>query len=500
MAALSSPPPPRRAPTITASPWLAVAVAALGAIIGVAARLWVNDLLGERATFIFFVPGVVLAAALAGFWPGLIGTVLGAGGALWVDAFTGDIAAGNMIAAVVFVIVGVAISIGGAQFQSVQRRANAITVDLARRGAFLQTVLNMGPDGIVVIDERGTIRDFNAAAEHLFGWTLEEAVNRNVEILMTSPDREQHDDYLRRYYETGERRIIGVGRELVGQRRDGGTFPIELLVDEMWVANERFFTGFIRDLTERRQTEARVQQLQGELVHVSRLTALGEMASTLAHELNQPLSAIANYLKGSTMLLARDDIPYDRVSDAIGRAGDEALRAGAIIRRLRDFVARGETERRVESLPAMVDEAGALALVGAKEHGVRVRFVADPAVRLVLADKVQVQQVILNLIRNAIDAMIEAPVREMTVTIASAGDAMAQVSVSDTGPGISPDIAEHLFEPFRTTKASGMGVGLSISRTIIEAHGGRIWVDPHASAGATFHFTLPCVAKEPDHA
>lgn len=488
-----------RVPTIATSPWVACALALLGAALGIAARLWVNDLLGERATFIFFVPGVVLAAALAGFWPGLFATIIGAAGALGVDAHTGDIASGNLIAAAVFLVVGIAISLGGQQFQAVQRRANAITVDLTRRGTYLRTVLNMGPDGIVVIDGTGIIRDFNTAAEHLFGWRVEEAIGQNVSILMTAPDRERHDGYLENYYRTGERRIIGAGRELVGERRDGTTFPLELLVEEMWVADERFFTGFIRDLSERHRTEARVRELQGELVHVSRLTALGEMASALAHELNQPLSAIANYLKGSAMLLAREEVPHTRVRDAISRAADEALRAGAIIRRLRDFVARGDTERRVESLPRLMEEASALALVGAREQGVRVRFGYDRAVDAVLADKVQIQQVALNLIRNALDAMAEVPVRELVVTVRPAEDFMAQVSVTDTGPGISADIAEHLFQPFRTTKPSGMGVGLSISRTIIEAHGGRIWVEAHDHAGTTFHFTLPRAREDTNH-
>jgi two-component system sensor kinase FixL len=240
-----------------------------------------------------------------------------------------------------------------------------------------------------------------------------------------------------------------------------------------------------------------MQELQTELVHVSRLTALGEMASALAHELNQPLSAITNYLTGSKMLLARDEIPRERIGDAMERAADEALRAGQIIRRLRDFVARGETERTVESLPKLIEEASALALVGAKEHGIRVRFDFNREVDLVLADKVQIQQVVLNLIRNAIDAMIDNGARrDLTVTVVPAKGDMALVSVADTGPGISPEIADQLFQPFITTKRTGMGVGLSISRTIIEAHGGHIWVEDNVGGGAVFRFTLQRVGKE----
>jgi two-component system sensor kinase FixL len=311
---------------------------------------------------------------------------------------------------------------------------------------------------MIVIDQAGLIRSFSPTAERLFGWRAREVLGRNVSMLMPSPHRELHDSYLQRYYRTGERRIIGLGRVVVGERKDGSTFFMELAVGEMNTGDERFFTGFVRDLTERQQTEARLQELQAELVHVSRLTALGEMASALAHELNQPLSAIANYLKGSSRLLASGAPPLPRIREAIGKAADQALRAGEIIRRLRDFVSRGETERRIESLSKLIEEAGALALVGVKNAGIRVRFEYDPAADLVLADRVQIQQVVLNLIRNAIDAMQDQPRRELVVSTSRVDPATVRVSVADTGPGIAPEIAEQMFQPFVTTKRHGMGV------------------------------------------
>src|SRR6185437_9467868 len=208
--------------------------------------------------------------------------------------------------------------------------------ELREREAHLQSILDTIPDAVVVIDERGLVQSFSAAAERLFGWSAPEVIGRNVNMLMPSPYREAHDSYLARYMRTGERRIIGIGRVVVGLRRDGSTFPMELSVGEIKVASHRFFTGFVRDLTERQQTEARLQELQSELVHVSRLTAMGEMASALAHELNQPLSAIANYLRGSRRLLEKGD-PADlpRLAEALDRAGDQALRAGDVIHRLR---------------------------------------------------------------------------------------------------------------------------------------------------------------------
>jgi two-component system sensor kinase FixL len=269
---------------------------------------------------------------------------------------------------------------------------------------------------------------------------------------------------------------------------------MELAVGEMKSGNQRFFTGFIRDLTERQQTEARLQELQSELVHISRLTAMGEMASTLAHELNQPLSAISNYLKGSRRMLEGDsDEKSTTMRDALEKAADQAMRAGHIIRRLRDFVSRGETERRVENITKLVEEASALALVGVKDRGIRVQFHFDPAIDLVLVDRVQIQQVLLNLIRNAMDAMETSQVRELLIVIAPAEAGHVRISVADSGSGIEPEAAEQLFQPFFTTKRHGMGVGLSISRTIVEAHGGRIWVEPNPTGGTIFNFTLAVV-------
>jgi two-component system sensor kinase FixL len=272
---------------------------------------------------------------------------------------------------------------------------------------------------------------------------------------------------------------------------------MELAVGEMRSSNQRFFTGFIRDLTERQQTEARLQELQSELVHISRLTAMGEMASTLAHELNQPLSAIANYLKGSRRLLDdNSDEQSAMLRDAMDKAGDQAIRAGQIIRRLRDFVARGESERRVESVKKLVEEASALALVGAKDQGVRVKFQFDPTIDLVLADKVQVQQVLLNLMRNAIEAMQDCKQRDLVISTTPAEDGMIAISVTDTGAGIAPEMVSQLFQPFVTTKPHGMGVGLSISRTIVEGHGGEITCERNPAGGTIFRLTLRAVTDE----
>jgi two-component system sensor kinase FixL len=359
------------------------------------------------------------------------------------------------------------------------------------REQHLQSILATVPDAMIIIDEHGRITSFSAAAEQLFGYSEAELLGKNVNCLMPSPDRERHDDYIGHYLATGERRIIGIGRIVVGQRQDGTTFPMQLSIGEAGEKGRRVFTGFIRDLTERERDELRMKELQSELVHVSRLSAMGTMASTLAHELNQPLTAVANYLETTRDLLVDPDPEtVAMVREALDDAAKESLRAGHIVRRLRDFVARGEVEKRIEDLPRMIEEASALALIGARERGVRAIFHLDPSATPVLVDRVQIQQVLVNLIRNAVEAMAEAIVRDLTVSTTVQSNGLIRVSVADTGPGISEDVAPQLFQAFVSSKNEGMGLGLSICRTIIEAHGGRIWTEPALAGGATFHFTL----------
>lgn len=363
---------------------------------------------------------------------------------------------------------------------------------LRTRESHLRSILHTIPDAMIVIDGRGIMQLFSTAAERLFGWSEHEAIGQNVSILMPEPDRTRHDGYIARYRSTNDPHIIGIGRIVTGKRRDGTTFPMHLSIGEMQSGGEPYFTGFVRDLTEHQQTQARLQELQSELVHVSRLTAMGEMASALAHELNQPLAAISNYMKGSRRLLAGSSDPNTpKIESALDRASEQALRAGQIIRRLRDFVSRGESEKRVESLSKLIEEAGALGLAGAREQNVRLRFSLDPAADLVLADRVQIQQVLVNLFRNALEAMAQSPRRELVVANSRVADDMIEVEVSDTGSGFQGDVVPNLFQTFFTTKETGMGVGLSISRSIIEAHGGRMWAESNASGGATFRFTLP---------
>ncbi len=453
--------------------------------------------LGDQALYLFLVPPVFIAGILGGFGPGLVATALSlflhfyATGAYSNLADSGSpLFTGEMARGFTFTTLGIGIAWFGERLQRSRREA-------AAREAHLQSILDTVPEAMIVIDERGLIQSFSSAAERLFGYSAGEVVGRNVKMMMPAPYRDNHDAYLGRYLRTGERRIIGIGRVVVGERKDGSTFPMELAVGEMISGAARYFTGFIRDLTERQQTDARLQELQAELVHISRLTALGEMASALAHELNQPLSAIANYMKGSRRLLENmSDQQSKMIREAMDKAAEQSLRAGQIIRRLRDFVARGETERRIESLKKLVEEASALALVGAKDRGVRVTYAFASEPGEVLADKVQIQQVVLNLVRNAVEAMEQSSHRDLMIGTERGSDGTAVIKVADTGTGIAPEIADQLFQPFITTKSHGLGVGLSISRTIVESHGGRIWVESNPAGGTIFCFTLRAVHQE----
>jgi len=385
--------------------------------------------------------------------------------------------------------------------------------------AHLRSILATVPDAMIVIDEVGTILSFSAAAEAMFGYSEDEVLGQNVKMLMPSPLREEHDGYLRNYRETGRRKIIGIGRITTALRRDGSTFPIELSVGEAFVDGNRIFTGFIRDVTERQQAQLRLHELQSELAHVGRVSEMGTLASALAHELNQPLTAVANYCESARDLLAQnaqslrdllqtlDDGPnrsilksnaetLDMVLDALNDAAQQSVRAGQIVRRLRDFMSHGHNERRFESLSKLITEANALALVGSREHDIDVRIELRARAREVFIDRIEIQQVMVNLIRNAMDAMIGAEERRLMIRTQDVEDNMVMVTIEDTGSGISDAIAEQLFQPFVTSKETGMGIGLSICRSIVEGHGGRIWFEPREGGGTIFRFTLPTSGAE----
>ena len=456
-------------------------------------QLALQTLLEDRAAFTLFIPAILITSIAGGVGPGLAGVLL----SLLCALYLGNMQLDNMQNVVEFsvlLVIGLAIAWMGGLLHRAREATDKTVRDLDAREAHLRSILDTVLDATVVIENDGTITSFNAAAVRQFGYTEAEVIGQNVRILMPEPYQKEHDGYISRYLETGEKRIIGTDRVVVGKRKDGSTFPMKLAVGEIKTGDKIFFTGFIRDLTEREESAARLHEIQSELARLARLNELGEMASTLAHELNQPLSAIANYAQGCTRLLRDvDDALASKMRDALEETSRQALRAGQIIRHLREFVTRGETDKAEQDIRKLVEEAGALALVGSRERGIRSVFEFGAEARLVMADGVQIQQVLINLMRNAMEAMRESRKRELLVKTSVDVDGKVVVEVSDTGVGIPDEIAAQLFKPFMTTKPGGMGVGLSISKRIIDSHGGEISASNNTAGGSTFRFTLPAI-------
>jgi two-component system sensor kinase FixL len=369
---------------------------------------------------------------------------------------------------------------------------------LLAREAQLESILRTVPSAMIVIDEAGIIEIASPSAEALFGYSAAEMVGRNVSMLMPPSHSVHHDDYLTAYLTSGERKVIGQTRMMTARHADGHDIPVELRVGEARFDDRRLFTGFLRDQTERLATEERMGELRSELAHISRLNAMGEMAAGLAHELNQPLAASTNYLAAAEMLL-RKGWKAEDVADMLKSAARETLRAGEIIRRLRDFVERREVDVRVTLVEEALREAASLTLVGKEQFETRLEFALDPAARYMLADRIQVQQVVVNLLRNAIEAMRDRPRKDWKILIGSrlADNAMVEIYVEDAGSGIDAEMMARLGHLFATTKGeNGLGLGLAICKRIVEAHGGNLWAENRTQQGAVFHFTIPCARGE----
>lgn len=364
--------------------------------------------------------------------------------------------------------------------------------------ARLSSVLDTAVDGILVIDAAANILVYNKACESLFGYTPEEAIGQNIRLIMPSDYARAHDAYVTSYMRTGHRKIIGIGREVRARHRDGTEFPVELSVGDASTAEGRQFIGIIRDLRPRKEQERRVSELQADLVHMARVSAMDEMGAALAHELNQPLTAIMLYLQAASRSLARAGAPLDPATFApiLDKAVHEAERAGNIISRMRQFVEKREPQRRAVNLNTVVDEAAELTMLGMRSPGQLVRDFAQELPPAVI-DAVQVQQVIVNLLRNAFEAACEQPHPRVVVETRLQGPFLT-VSVEDNGPGLKPSAVPTLFAAFSSSKRTGMGLGLSISRTIAQNHGGDLQVDPGGQGrGARFTLELP-IRAEPD--
>ncbi len=361
--------------------------------------------------------------------------------------------------------------------------------------ATLEALLEAAVDAIIIIDDDGKIRMFNTAAERMFGYSAPAVVGKNVNILMPEPYSSQHDRYLQNYLETGEAKIIGIGREVKAQKNDGALFPIELSVGEIKGGDRKQFVGIIRDITERVRVETEIRDNQERLAHVTRVSTMGEMASGIAHEINQPLTAIATYAQACRRLLEQKKADPETLDSTLQKIGMQAQRAGEVIRRLRDFIKKRVSHRHVADIEDILQESVKIAQTDTRVLNYGLTLELNNKLPHIVVDSVQIQQVILNLIRNAIDAMEDNPGQPIKIYAEQSDNEFIEIIVSDQGQGLDEQTREKLFEPFFTTKSSGMGLGLSISQSIINSHGGRLWHTVNRHGGSDFHFTLPLRAS-----
>jgi two-component system sensor kinase FixL len=475
------------------SPLRSVLLGQFLALLTALATLGVHQLSGSffsHSVYLFCLPALLICAGLGGFPAGMSVTVLLAAGGFVADLYGGMPAPERFGRAALFLLLGAAVAYAGGRVRKAVLLWRGRLDRLEEREAILRSSLDAVPDATVVIDEEGLVITFSHAAELLFGWASDDICGQSVEALMPKAEADAHEGYVHRYVQTGERRVIGSSRQVSGRRKDGSEFPMELRVGEVRIGKHRYFTGVVRDLSTMRAAERRSDELQAHLTQVWSLNSMGEMASVLAHELNQPLSAVANYLRAARTLIANLEIDDDDLLDAVSRAGDQAVRAGEIIRTMRDLATRGGTEQKPESLSAILAEIEFIIGLMVRDAGARVFYDLYQGADIVLADRIQIQQLVVNLVRNAIDAVAKFPNREIKISTRQDADGKLLTTVEDSGPGVDTAVMGRVFQPLASTKPTGMGLGLSICRAIVENHGGRIWVEPSSLGGAAFSFVL----------
>lgn len=355
------------------------------------------------------------------------------------------------------------------------------------------SVIDAVVDAIVTINAQGLIQSANQSAFSMFGYAEDELIGENLSVLMPEPYRSSHDGFIERFLSTHEATIIGVGRELPAIRKDGSVFPIYLAISEIPVDGELYFTGIIRDLSGQKEQERALAEQRERLARVGRLSTMGEMTASIAHEINQPLTAIAMYAQACLKMLERNPLDRDKLSSALDKLNKQSLRAGSVIERIQRFVRNESGERELVRVEELLGELEHLADGDARSHGIDISYHFEPLLPEVFCDPVQIQQVALNLLRNAIDSMEDIGCRhgnQITV-VASPDDDAIRVEVCDQGSGVPEDQQELVFGAFHSTKRNGMGMGLSICESIMEAHGGDLDFRNNPDVGATFYFRLP---------
>lgn len=364
--------------------------------------------------------------------------------------------------------------------------------------ARLLALLNAAVDAFVIIDERGTIELFNHAAEMMFGYSCNDVLGKNVAILMPSDIASQHDNYLMNYIQTSDSKVIGKSRKVMGRKFDGNEFPINISVGEVLESSHRQFVGIIRDMSEQEKIKAEAQENRERLSHAARLNAAGELAAGIAHEMNQPLTAITSYAQASRRLLRTpNDGNLSRVKGALDKICDQALRTSEVLNQLRTFVKKRTGDRKHIELNQTIRETINLAQIDTRisQHNVILELEENNQ-PILLANQVQIQQVLLNLIRNGLDAMEKMEGSPLKITSQWLSEQTIEVSVIDCGDGLEENISKQVFTPFYTTKETGMGMGLPISQTIIHAHGGDIYIKNTNDSLTNFSFSLPATSMK----
>jgi two-component system sensor kinase FixL len=360
-------------------------------------------------------------------------------------------------------------------------------------GNTFDALMDAAVDAIILIDQEGRIERFNRAAVEMFGYEESEIFGQNVSILMPEPHSGQHDGYLVRYRENGDAAIIGRGREETACRKNGEEFPILLTVGEFRQQGGRKFVGFVRDMSESRAAEEQVRKLEAQLVHADRLVALGELTAGIAHEINQPLTAIAAYADAGRAMIDREGNTLRSDMHSIcERIGAQSRRAAEVVQRLRRLVRSGTVVKARHEINNIIKNVLLLFEYEINKTGIHIEYIPAQHAPEIYVDDVQIQQVLVNLVKNSMDALVQAGIKNGLITISvTQRDAELDVSVTDNGPGVPEKNRERLFEAFFTTRDQGVGLGLSICKSISAAHGGKLKHSSPKDGGSRFTLSLP---------
>jgi two-component system sensor kinase FixL len=437
-----------------------------------------------HSVYMLGAPALLACAWVGGPLGGLTAAVLMTLGGFWIDGLADIPLTERILRGVLFLGLGAAAAVVVRRIFDQRRAAAELIADQAEREALLQASLEIVADALAVLDDRGVIQSVSHAAERIFGWSAAELVGQNFSRLMPPGE----DAALTGGSDGAD--VSGSTRQLTGLRKDGETFPMEVRVGQVGGGESRLLTVVVRDLTSMHEAERRSEELRAQLTQVWSANSMGEMAQVLAHELNQPLSAVTNYLRAARNLIARLELNDDDLIDAVARAGDQAVRAGEIIRTMRDLATRGGTLQKPESLSAIIGEVDFIIALMARDANVRVVYDLYKGDDTVMADRIQIQQLVVNLARNAIEAVTKYPTRQLNISTKLDSGGQLVTTIEDSGPGIDASVADRLFQPLASTKPEGMGLGLSISSAIVENHRGRIWAEPSRLGGAAFCFVL----------